>query len=84
MVGRKERRAMFETTAEVLVSGGLTGVSFMIIAGAISVTLASREGPRREIYIEAAVRNAPYYRLKAGLTGDWPTQPGSEVGNSRS
>ena len=67
---------MFEITTELLVTGSLIGMSLMIIAGGISIDLASRKRPRREIDIDivAAVRDAPYHRLKGVLPGDWPSQ----------
>ena len=49
-------------TTEILVSGGLLGVSALIMAGGV----AMMRGPRPEakpIDIEAAVRRAPYHRL---------------------
>ena len=54
---------MFEAiTSEMLVSGGLIGVSALVIAGSLSVIWSPRE-KRRDIDVEAAVRNAPYHRL---------------------
>lgn len=49
-------------TTEMLVSGGLLGVSALVMAGGISMMLRPRPEPRK-IDIEAAVRKAPYHRL---------------------
>lgn len=54
---------MFESiTTELLVSGGLLGVSALVIAGGISM-IRTPKPERKDVDIDAAVRNAPYHRL---------------------
>ncbi len=54
---------MFDTiTSEMLVSGGLLGVSALVFAGSVMMMRAPRE-KRSDVDIDAVVRNAPYDRL---------------------
>lgn len=49
-------------TSEVIVASGLIGVSAIVIVTSLLVSLPRRKD-RPGIDVEAAVRNAPYYRL---------------------
>ena len=54
---------MFESiTSEMLVSGGLIGISLMVIIASLWIAWPLRE-KRRHIDVEEAVRNAPYHLL---------------------
>ena len=50
-------------TTEVIVAGALIGVSFALIVTSLLILLPRRDN-KPDIDIEAAVRNAPYHRLK--------------------
>ena len=55
-------------TTEVIVASGLIGVSFVLIVTGLLISFPRRD-KKPEIDIEAAVRNAPYHRLKEiGIT----------------
>lgn len=54
---------MFEAiTSEMLVSGGLIGISLMVIIASLWIAWPRRK-KRRHIDVEKAVRNAPYHLL---------------------
>lgn len=50
-------------TSKMLVSGGLIGVSLMIIFASLWIAEPRREKKGRHIDVEEAVRNAPYHLL---------------------
>lgn len=55
-------------TTEVIVAGGLISVSVVLIVTGLLISLPQRD-KRPKIDVEAAVRNAPYHRLKEiGIT----------------
>ncbi len=61
---------MFESlTGGMLASYGLIGVSVLVIVGTVWAAWPRRE-KRRDIDVEAAVRNAPYHLLYKRRKGD--------------